>query len=166
MTSFVAIDSAAASLGGLRSSTTLGIDWGAVLAPRANRPPPKPPAPPVCCCCASRSATRWPRPVPVASRMWMLATRPLLMVRLAMYVGRTVTAPKNTGPKMVVKMNHRDRTRSRYSRLMTTQSLSIARHPHFDARRADFLEENLVHRRLHEFESLDFRARVAEAAEE
>ena len=62
-------------------------------------------------------------------------------------------AAKNTGPKIVVKMNYFDRTRSRYSRLITTQSLSMACHPHFDAGGADFLEENLVQRRLHEFES-------------
>src|ERR1017187_1448630 len=73
---------------------------------------------------------------------------------------------KNTGPKMVVKMNHFDRTRSTYSRLMTTQSLSMACHPHFDARGADFLEEDLVQRRLYQFEPLHFRARLDEPAEQ
>src|ERR1035437_10772917 len=92
--------------------------------------------------------------------MRMLETCAFFIPFTVMYPGRIVMPAKNTGPKMVVKMNHLDRTRSRYSRLMTTQSLSMARHPHFDASGADFFEEDLVQGRLHEFESLHLRARL------
>ncbi len=90
----------------------------------------------------------------------MFATSSDAFVRSASSGGRMSSTPKSTGPKIVVKMNHLLRTRSRYSRLMTTQSLSMACHPHFDAGGADFVEEDLVQRRLHEFESLDPGARV------
>ena len=66
------------------------------------------------------------------------------------------------GAERVLKMNHFERTRSRYSRLMTTKSLSMAGHPRLDARGADRVEEDLVERRLHELEALDDRAGVDE----
>src|ERR1700716_3836873 len=77
---------------------------------------------------------------------------------------------KKIGPKNVAIMNHFDRTRSRYSRLMIAQSLAMSGHPLFDAARpcvrsglsdvrADFLEEYLEKRRLDHLESLNGRAR-------
>src|SRR4051812_25654205 len=86
-----------------------------------------------------------------------------------MYVGRIVTAPKNTGPSNVPMRNHFDRTRSKYSRWNTTASLrmlTLATHALLDARGADLLEEDLVQRRLHQLEALDRSPGVHHAAQQ
>jgi hypothetical protein len=41
-------------------------------------------------------------------------------------------------------MNQRERTRSRYSRFATVNSLSMSGHPRLDALRADTLKEDLM----------------------
>ena len=64
---------------------------------------------------------------------------------------------KKSGPSSVPMRNHFERTRSRYSRLMTAQSLAMSAHPLLDARGADLLEEDLVQRGLHELEALHAR---------
>ena len=62
----------------------------------------------------------------------------------AIHAGTMMIALKKMGPKKVAIRNHFDRTRSRYSRLMITQSLAMSGHPLFDAARTDFLQEDLV----------------------
>src|SRR5947207_1814572 len=73
----------------------------------------------------------------------------------------------STGTSKVIAMNHRDRTRSKYSRLATTKIfLSMTRHPGFYGARADALNEHLMERRLHQLESLDARSGVHEPPEQ
>jgi hypothetical protein len=76
-----------------------------------------------------------------------------------------IVAKKN-GPKSVTITNHLVRTRSRYSRLMTAQSLAMSAHPLFDAGGADALQEDLVQRGLHLLESLDARAGLEHSLEQ
>src|SRR5512143_2826987 len=112
-------------------------------------------------------AIRSPRPVPVASRMRMWPSWLDTLPRAAIQIGKRKAPAMSTGTSSVIAMNHRERTRSRYSRLATTKILlSMARHPGFDAARADALYENLMQRRLHQLESLDARARVDQAAKQ
>src|SRR4051794_20858375 len=61
----------------------------------------------------------------------------------------------SAGISSVMMTNHLERTRSMNSRLMTTNSLSMAGHPLFDALGADALNEDLVERRLNQLEALD-----------
>jgi hypothetical protein len=65
--------------------------------------------------------------------MTMLDRSADCFVRAAMIIGTIVIAPKNRGPNSVAMMNHFERTRSRYSRLKTTQNLPMAAHSLFDA---------------------------------
>src|SRR5687767_11670275 len=88
------------------------------------------------------------------------------LVRRAMMAGRIMSTAKNTGPKTVLNRNQRVRTRSRYSRAVMTQSLSMAAHSLLDAGRADAIEEDAVERRAHELEPLDRGAGADEAREE
>src|SRR6476620_5292264 len=77
------------------------------------------------------------------------------------YAGSTMMTPRNTGPSSVPMRNHLDRMRSRYSRLNTTPSLrmsTLATHSLLDASCADSFKEDLVQRRLHQFEALNRRA--------
>src|SRR5262245_6304523 len=90
---------------------------------------------------ASDLAIRVPRSVPVASRITTFDSCSDDLVRDASTLGRMMTVPMTTGPRIVAKMNHLDRTRSRYSRLKTTQALPMAGHPRLDAGGADALEE-------------------------
>src|SRR2546423_7643676 len=76
------------------------------------------------------------------------------LLRDASHAGTMIMALKKIGPKNVAIRNHFDRTRSRYSRLMTAQSLPMATHPLFDAGGADFLQEDLMQRRLDQLEPL------------
>ena len=64
--------------------------------------------------------------------------------RFAMIAGMMTIAPKKIGPKIVAKMNHRVRTRSRYSLFMIAQSLAMSGDPRFNSGRADTLEEDLM----------------------
>src|SRR5688500_18730491 len=68
-------------------------------------------------------------------------------------------APKTIGPKKVPMRNHLLRTRSRYSRSTTAQSLPLTTQSLLDAAGADPMQEDLVQRRLHELEAADLRAR-------
>src|SRR3954469_20284131 len=69
----------------------------------------------------------------------------------------------SAGISNVMMTNHLERTRSMNSRLMTTNSLSMAGHPLFDALGADTLNEDLMQRWLDELEALDDRARLHQA---
>src|SRR3954468_13557067 len=80
------------------------------------------------------------------------------LLREASQAGTMMIALKKIGPKNVAIRNHFDRTRSRYSRLMTAQSLAMSAHSLFDASRADLFKKNLMKRRLDHFEALDGRA--------
>src|ERR1700749_3734795 len=77
-----------------------------------------------------------------------------------------MTPDISAGTASVMTRNHRERTRSRYSRLATTKSLPMAGHPLLDARGADALQEDLVQRRLHELESFDAGARFDQPAQQ
>ena len=90
------------------------------------------------------SEIRCPMPVVVASRMRELVNSAVARPRFANTAGMMMRAPKNSGPKIVAKMNHFVRTRSRYSRLTIAQSLAMTRHPRFDSGCADPFEEDLV----------------------
>src|SRR5262249_32161784 len=72
----------------------------------------------------------------------------------------------NAGTPSVLRMNQRERTRSRYSRFATVSSLSMAGHPRLDARGADTLKEDLMERGLHQLEAIDARARLNEALQQ
>src|SRR5688572_5474244 len=90
-------------------------------------------------------ATRSPRSVPVASMIATFASDCDDVVRIARTIGRTMTTARKTGPSSVAMTNHFDRTRSRYSRLKTTNVLlAMAGHSLLDALRADPLQEDLV----------------------
>src|SRR5437762_3427751 len=101
--------------------------------------------------------TRAPRPVPVASMTTMSASFSDVFVRTARTIGTTVMSPMNTGPRKVATRNHFERTRSRYSRLKTTNILPMAGHPGLDTLGADPIEEDLLERRLNELESAERR---------
>jgi hypothetical protein len=73
----------------------------------------------------------------------------------AITAGMMTIAPKKIGPNIVAMMNHRVRTRSRYSRFMIAQSLAMSAHPHFDARRSNSLQEDLVKGRTDNFKPID-----------
>src|SRR4051812_10905554 len=99
------------------------------------------------------------------------------LLRDASHAGTMMIALKKIGPKKVAMRNHFDRTRSRYSRLMTAQSLAMSTHPLLDAcgpgactRRADassnFLRKDLMQRRLDHLESLYRRAGGDDALEQ
>src|SRR2546423_13250561 len=87
------------------------------------------------------------------------------LLRDASHAGTMMMALQKIGPKNVAIRNHFDRTRSRYSRLITAQSLAMSTHPLLDApcpraragragTRADFLQEYLMQRRLNHLEPL------------
>src|SRR5256885_16024438 len=76
------------------------------------------------------------------------------LLRDASHAGTMMMALKKIGPKNVAIRNHFDRTRSRYSRLITAQSLAMSTHPLFDAGCANFLQEYLMQRRLNHLEPL------------
>src|SRR5207248_3160139 len=78
-------------------------------------------------------AMRSPMRATVASMIRTFAASFKPCSRIAIHAGSTVIAPKNTGPSSVATRNHRVRTRSRNSRLMTASSLSMTRHPLLDA---------------------------------
>src|SRR4051812_44769300 len=80
------------------------------------------------------------------------------LLRDASHAGTMMMALKKIGPKNVAIRNHFDRTRSRYSRLITAQSLAMSAHPLFDARGADLFEKNLMKRWLDHLEPLYRRA--------
>src|SRR3954464_10793454 len=82
------------------------------------------------------------------------------LLRDASHAGTMMMALKKIGPKNVAIRNHFDRTRSRYSRLMTAQSLAMSGHSLFDARGADLFKKNLMKRRLDHLESLHRCARL------
>src|ERR687894_1341076 len=146
MTSRVAVDSASARRAG---STTRTSGLGPVVSAAASMP-----SRPVAGGATRSAATRSPRPVPVASRMMTLRTPDDAVLRDARNAGRRNAATMSAGMKSVPMTNHFDRTRSRYSRLTTTQSLRTDGHLGFgpgplDAGRvrgADALEEDLVQR--------------------
>src|SRR6185437_7920112 len=76
-----------------------------------------------------------------------------------MYMGIARMATARAGTASVPRMNHRERTRSMYSRFTTAISLlSMSGQPLLDARSADALQEDLVERRLHQLEAFDVRA--------
>src|SRR5262245_52109505 len=102
---------------------------------------------------SSALATRAPRSVEVASMMTMFDSCCDDFVFAANAIGSTVIRPRKTGPSRVVMRNHRDRTRSRNSRLNTTRTLSMAGHPLFDAGRAHSIEKDLVQRRRYHLEA-------------
>src|SRR5437763_4655331 len=112
------------------------------------------------------SATRLPSPVPVASRMMMLREAAPAALRAVTHAGMRNIAVMNTGTNNVIITNHRERTRSRYSRLATTQNLSMTGHPRLDAACADAFDENLMKRWENELEALDASARLHESAKE
>src|SRR3954471_24046519 len=117
----------------------------------------------------SAPATRSPIPEPVASMIVTLARSVDALVLDEIRMGTTVIIAKNTGPSRVPTRNHLERTRSRYSRLNTTPSLrmlALSTHSLLDASSADFLEEDLVQRRLHELEPLDRSPGLHDAPEE
>src|SRR5688572_30854799 len=58
--------------------------------------------------------------------MRMRATSAEASERLAMYAGRNISPPKNTGPNTVATRNHLVRTRSMYSRSSTTSSFFMS----------------------------------------
>src|SRR5688500_577062 len=89
-------------------------------------------------------ATRSPRSDPVASMMMTSESRSDDFVLAASAMGRTMMIPRKTGPRIVATMNHFERTRSRYSRLNTTQALPMAGHSLLDSTRPDALQENLM----------------------
>ncbi|MND04626.1 hypothetical protein D3C83_249860 [compost metagenome] len=66
------------------------------------------------------------------------------MLRRASHAGNRIMAAMSAGISSVMMTNHLLRTRSMNSRLMTTKSLSMARHPLFDVLSADALDEDLV----------------------
>src|SRR5689334_24757040 len=110
---------------------------------------------------------RSPSPEPVASMIvtWRMAVDAPLFA--AIYSGNIVMPAMKTGINNVKARNVRERTRSRYSRLATMRIfLSMARHPRFDAARADALEEDLVQRGLHELEAFDVRACLDQPSQE
>jgi hypothetical protein len=84
----------------------------------------------------------------------------------AITAGMMTIAPKKIGPNIVAMMNHRVRTRSRYSRFMIAQSLAMSAHPHFDARRSNSLQEDLVKRRTNDLESIDCCACIDHAMQQ
>src|SRR5688572_1110901 len=112
------------------------------------------------------SAMRRPSSWPVASSTTIRATSSDALVRLATMAGRIISRAKNTGPKTVANRNHRVRTRSRYSRAVMTQSLSMAAHPVLDAARAHTVEEDPVQGGAYELEPFDRRARTHQPREE
>src|SRR5258705_2498682 len=79
--------------------------------------------------------------------------------------GAPTMSSRNTGPSSVPMMNQRERTRSRYSRLKTTNSLPMTAHSLLDPARADALEEDLVQRRQNELEPRDRHAGVDHATQ-
>src|SRR5688572_20789015 len=130
---------------------------------------------------ATRSvATRSPRPMPVASRMMTLRTPDDAVLRDVRKAGSRKVTTMSAGTSSVPTTNHFERTRSRYSRLMTTQSLSTnglarcagtrrlgaGRLDGRDIRGADALEEDLMQGWVHELESLDGGTRVDELSEQ
>jgi hypothetical protein len=74
----------------------------------------------------------------------MCATSRDPSLRSPISFGAPTMRRRNAGPSSVPMMNQRDRTRSRYSRLNTTISLPMSRHPLLDAARPDTLQEDLV----------------------
>src|SRR5689334_22123662 len=71
------------------------------------------------------------------------------------------------GMSSVAMMNHRVRTRSRYSRLATMKTfLSMAGHPRLDALGTDTFEEDLMKGGLHQLEPFDVGARVDQSPEQ
>src|ERR1035437_7759666 len=113
--------------------------------------------------------TRAPRPVPVASRTTTLVMSLPGRCFMEMYAGNTMITPRNTGPSRVPMRNHLERTRSRYSRRNTTPSLrmsTLATHSLLDASRADFIQEDLMQRRLHQLEALNRSAGLHDAAQQ
>src|SRR5688572_32782810 len=109
---------------------------------------------------------RRPSSWPVASSTTIRATSSDALVRLATMAGRIISRAKNTGPKTVANRNHCVRTRSRYSRAVMTQSLSMAAHPVLDAARAHTVEGDPVRGGAYELEPFDRRARPHHALEE
>src|SRR5688500_9067634 len=135
MTSAVARLSASVSSDGITTRTS-GVRRGPEPNPRSD------------------SATLTPSPVfgaPIPTVELMSAP---LFVLIVSHAGTIISAANSSGPKTVAMMNHLVRTRSMYSRLMTAQSLPMARHPRLHALGADFLQEDLMQRRLHQLESL------------
>src|SRR5256885_4684918 len=84
----------------------------------------------------------------------------------ASQAGTMMIALKKMGPKKVAIRNHFDRTRSRYSRLMSAQSLAMSGHALFDSTCTDFLQEDLVQRGLDHLEPLHRSARVDDAPQQ
>src|SRR3954470_13627394 len=79
--------------------------------------------------------------------------------------GTMMIALKKIGPKNVAIRNHFDRTRSRYSRLITAQSLAMSAHSLFNAGGTDLLQEDLMQRGRDHSEPLPRRARFDDASE-
>src|SRR5688500_14321964 len=95
----------------------------------------------------------------------------LARLRIAIQAGSTVIAAMKSGPMSVPMMNHFVRTRSMNSRRTTATSLgyqwlAMAAHVLLDAGGADFLQEDLVQRGLHELEAVDRGPGRDEAAEQ
>src|SRR5690242_8974227 len=88
------------------------------------------------------------------------------LLRDASQAGTMMMALKKIGPKNVAIRNHFDRTRSRYSRLMTAQSLAMSTHSLFNAGGTDLLQEDLMQRRLDHLEPLHRNSRFHDASEQ
>src|SRR5213075_94773 len=88
------------------------------------------------------------------------------LLRDASHAGTMMMALKKIGPKNVAIRNHFDRTRSRYSRLITAQSLAMSAHSLFNTGGTDLLQEDLMQRGLDHFEPLHRRARFDDASEQ
>src|SRR5580704_18295964 len=110
--------------------------------------------------------TRCPRAVPVSSRTMMWEASAETPACCVSTIWPMLMPPKNSGPRIVANRNHRDRTRSRYSRRITTPSLPMAGHSFGDADGADPLEEDLMQRWLHYLEPRDLGAGAHEALEQ
>src|SRR5215217_1469617 len=91
----------------------------------------------------------------VASRMRVLLNSIVDLERFAINAGTMIIAPKKIGPNTVAKMNHRVRTRSRYSRFMIAQSLAMSADPRFDTGCAYTFQKYLVQRGPHDLEAID-----------
>src|SRR6476469_7522522 len=90
----------------------------------------------------------------------------VVLLREASQAGTMMIALKKIGPKNVAIRNHFDRTRSRYSRLMTAQSLAMSAHSFFNASRSHLLQEDLVQRRLDHLETLHSNTRLDDSTQQ
>src|SRR5918999_3147436 len=166
ITSRVAVDSASARR---RDSTIRRSGFTPVVSVAASVP-----RRPVAGGAMRSAATRSPSPTPVASMTMTFRTPDDAVLREVRNAGSRNVTTMSAGTSSVPTRNHFERTRSRYSRLMTTQSLSTDGNLRLGAgpcdvacvRGPDTLEEDLMQRRMNELEALDRGARLDELAQQ